>query len=63
MSHPDSPNSEKVSAKLAEKQTVNNLIRSILSRENLLAIAIALLLIAIYIVTASDAPLWVYQGF
>lgn len=37
--------------------------RSIFNRENLLALAIALLLIAIYIATAADSPLWVYQGF
>jgi len=35
----------------------------IFSRENLLALVIALLLIAIFITTAADAPRWVYQGF
>jgi len=39
------------------------LLGLIFSRENLLALVIALLLIAIYITTAADAPRWVYQGF
>jgi|GEM_PF-1372173 hypothetical protein len=39
------------------------LLGLIFSRENLLALIIALLLIAIYLTTAADAPLWVYQGF
>ena len=33
------------------------------SRENLLALIIALILITIYIATAADAPIWLYQGF
>jgi hypothetical protein len=35
----------------------------IFSRENLLALIIALILIAVYITTAGDAPIWLYQGF
>jgi hypothetical protein len=35
----------------------------IISRENILALIIALILIAIYIATAADAPIWLYQGF
>jgi hypothetical protein len=44
-------------------QARQNPLRKVFSRENLLALLIALLLIAIYIATAADAPLWVYQGF
>lgn len=40
-----------------------NLITAIFSRENLLALVIALILIAIFITTAADAPIWLYQGF
>jgi hypothetical protein len=36
---------------------------TIFGRENLLALLIALILIAIYITTAADAPIWLYQGF
>lgn len=39
------------------------LLADIFSRENLLALIIALILIAIYIATAADAPTWLYQGF
>lgn len=38
-------------------------ITSIFSWENALALIIALILIAIYIFTAEDAPIWLYQGF
>ena len=38
-------------------------IERILTRENRWAIAIALLLILLTILTASAAPLWIYQGF
>ncbi|HZW03661.1 MAG TPA: hypothetical protein VFF68_07035 [Anaerolineaceae bacterium] len=33
------------------------------SRENLLALAVCLILIALVIFTADSAPLWIYQGF
>lgn len=35
----------------------------VFTRENLLAVLLALLLILIYITTAADAPIWLYQGF
>ena len=35
----------------------------ILSRENLVALALCLILIALVIATASNAPQWIYQGF
>jgi len=37
--------------------------RWLFSRENLLALALALILTLLVIVTADDAPLWIYQGF
>ncbi len=39
------------------------ILAAIFSKENLLALLIALILIAIYITTATDAPVWLYQGF
>jgi hypothetical protein len=33
------------------------------SRENLYALLLCLILIAIIIFTADQAPLWIYQGF
>ena len=38
-------------------------IERLLSRENRWAIAIAALLVLLTILTASAAPLWIYQGF
>jgi lipopolysaccharide/colanic/teichoic acid biosynthesis glycosyltransferase len=35
----------------------------IFSRENLLALALCLLVIALIIMTTSSAPQWIYQGF
>lgn len=40
-----------------------SLLSTIFSRENVLALIIALILIAIYITTAADTPIWLYQGF
>ncbi len=42
---------------------MKKLVAKIFSRENLLAILLCLFLIAIIIVTADKAPLWIYQGF
>ena len=33
------------------------------SRENLAAVALCLILVAVVIVTADAAPQWIYQGF
>ena len=33
------------------------------SRENLAALALCLILIAVVVVTADTAPQWIYQGF
>ncbi len=37
--------------------------RHILSRENLLAVGLCLILILLIIVTTDSAPQWIYQGF
>jgi hypothetical protein len=37
--------------------------RFILTRENLWAILLCLILIALVILTASNSPIWIYQGF
>jgi hypothetical protein len=37
--------------------------RHILTRENLWALILCLLLIALVIFTASSSPTWIYQGF
>jgi hypothetical protein len=37
--------------------------RRIATRENLLALAVCLILIALLIATADSAPQWIYQGF
>ena len=42
---------------------VRRAIARILSRENRWALAIAALLVLLTILTASAAPLWIYQGF
>jgi hypothetical protein len=38
-------------------------MKSIFSRENLWALVLCLILIALVIFTASSAPVWIYQGF
>jgi hypothetical protein len=38
-------------------------MKSIFSRENLWALLLCLILIALVIFTASSAPVWIYQGF
>jgi hypothetical protein len=35
----------------------------LLTRENLWALLFCLILIALVILTASSAPIWIYQGF
>jgi hypothetical protein len=39
------------------------MFRKIFSRENLYALLFCLMLIAILILTADQAPQWIYQGF
>jgi hypothetical protein len=38
-------------------------MRRLLTRENLLAIAICLMVILLIIATSESAPRWIYQGF
>jgi hypothetical protein len=40
-----------------------NLLRRLLTRENLIALALCLLVILLVIVTTDSAPRWIYQGF
>ncbi|MCS7056887.1 MAG: hypothetical protein NZM18_12030 [Thermoflexales bacterium] len=40
-----------------------SLFRRIFSRENLIALLLCLLIIALVIVSADSAPQWIYQGF
>jgi hypothetical protein len=37
--------------------------KRLFSRENLWALALALMLLALVIFTADSSPLWIYQGF
>lgn len=39
------------------------MIRRIFSRENLYAVLVCLALVLILILTSSQAPQWIYQGF
>lgn len=39
------------------------MIQKIFSKENLLALLLCLIVIAILVMTADQAPLWIYQGF
>jgi hypothetical protein len=39
------------------------MIRRLLTRENLWALLFSLILVALVILTASSAPIWIYQGF
>ena len=39
------------------------MMRKLFSRENLLALLLCLVLIAVTILTADQSPQWIYQGF
>ncbi len=39
------------------------MIRRIVSRENLYALALCLIVILLIVVTSDSAPQWIYQGF
>ena len=39
------------------------MLRRLLTRENVFAVALCLILILVVIVTADSAPRWIYQGF
>ena len=38
-------------------------IRRVFSRENLIALLLCMLIVALLIVTTDSAPQWIYQGF
>lgn len=38
-------------------------MRRLLSRENLLALALCLIVLALIIATTDAGPVWIYQGF
>jgi hypothetical protein len=38
-------------------------MRKLLSRENLLALAICLLILLLVVMTSDSSPQWIYQGF
>lgn len=40
-----------------------SLLRRLFTRENLIALAVCLILVALVIATADSAPQWIYQGF
>jgi hypothetical protein len=40
-----------------------HMLRRLLTRENLYAFLLCLILIAVAIVTADKSPQWIYQGF
>lgn len=42
---------------------MKDLLKCIFSRENLLALWLCLILIALVIFTAETSPTWIYQGF
>jgi hypothetical protein len=42
---------------------MNSLLKRVFSRENLLALLLSLILIALVIFTAGTSPTWIYQGF
>ena len=42
---------------------LKDLLRSLCTRENLYAVLLCLILIAILVLTADTSPQWIYQGF
>lgn len=38
-------------------------LKKLLTRENLYAVVLCLIVIAVLILTADQAPTWIYQGF
>jgi hypothetical protein len=39
------------------------MLRRLFSRENMLALLLCLIAIALVVMTSSNAPQWIYQGF
>ena len=46
-----------------DAQHRKTILTRLFSRENLVALALCLILIALVIATADNAPQWIYQGF
>ena len=42
---------------------ITSLLHKLISRENLFALLLCLIIIMVIIVTADAAPQWIYQGF
>ncbi len=42
---------------------LRKLLSAVFSRENLLALLLALLLVALVVFTVDTSPTWIYQGF
>jgi hypothetical protein len=47
----------------AGRQMRPHLLRRVFSRENALALALCLMLLALVVLTADASPRWIYQGF
>ncbi len=43
--------------------TMRRLLSSLLTRENLLALVLCLMALAIVVMSAESSPTWIYQGF
>lgn len=49
--------------RLRSQRGIADLMRRLLSRENLLALALCLLVILLVVMTSDTSPQWIYQGF
>ncbi len=45
------------------RRAINGLRRLLWTRENLWAVVLCLVVLALLVLTADSAPLWIYQGF
>lgn len=45
------------------QSVIMKILRRFFSRENFFALALCLILIFAYILTADSSPVWIYQGF
>lgn len=43
--------------------TLRRILRRLLTKENMYALVLCLILVAVVIMTADTAPQWIYQGF
>jgi hypothetical protein len=48
---------------VADVRAEVDMLRKLFSRENLYAVLLCLIVIAVLILTADQAPQWIYQGF